>query len=261
MNLNKKQLFAAGLAVAAFAGAGAAIPASRPTAKEERKAVIDDAAKQLGVAPDKLQSALQQALVNRIEQAVKDGRLTRAQADQLEARIKSGDVPLTPGGFGYGGGPGFGGPGFRHHGDFDRGGFRLFGDAFTAAQTYLGVTDAQLKQALQSGKSLADIAKDQHKTTTGLQKAMVDAVTKAADQAVKDGKLTKEQRDALVSNATRWVQHEIDETHDGHRGFGPGGPFGGPGGDGSAPGGSGNGTGDGGQNGAGASSGDILQST
>ena len=49
---------------------------------------------------------------------------------------------------------------------------------------------------------------------------MVDAVTKAADQAVKDGKLTKAQRDALVSKSTQWVQHEITETHDGHRGFG-----------------------------------------
>ena len=43
MKLTKKQLFAAGLAVAAFAGAGAAIAASRPTGKEEQKAVIDDA--------------------------------------------------------------------------------------------------------------------------------------------------------------------------------------------------------------------------
>jgi len=256
MNVTKKQLFAAGLAVAAFAGAGAAIAASRPTAKEEQKAVIDDAAKQLGVQPDKLQSALQQAIINRIEQAVKDGRLTRAQADQLEARIKAGDVPLTPG-FGGGHGSG-GGPGFRHHGgDFGRGGFGFFGDALQAAQSYLGVTDAQLRTALQSGKSLADVAKDKGKTTAGLQKAMVDSIAKSADQAVKDGKLTKAQRDELVSNATRWVQHEITEKHDGHRGFG--GPFGGPGSDGPPPSGSGNGTGDGGQNG-GAPSGDILQS-
>ncbi len=249
MKLTKKQLFAAGLAVAAFAGAGAAIAASRPTAKEEQKAVIDDAAKQLGVAPDKLQSALQQALVNRIEQAVKDGQLTRQQADQLEARIKAGDVPLTPG---FGGGHGFGGgPGFRHHGEGGRG-FGIFGDALTAAQTYLGVTDQQLRTALQSGKSLADIAKDKGKTTAGLQKAMVDSVTKAADQAVKDGKLTKAQRDALVAKSTQWVQHEITETHDGHGGFGK------PGGDGPPPS-DGNGTGSGGQNG-GAPSGDILQS-
>jgi hypothetical protein len=256
MKVTKKQLFAAGLAIAAFAGAGAAIAASRPTAKDEQKAVIDDAAKQLGVQPDKLQSALQQAVIDRIEQAVKDGRLTRAQADQLEARIKAGDVPLTPGfggGFGYGGGPGF-----RHHGgDFGRGGFGFFGDALQAAQSYLGVTDQQLRTALQSGKSLADVAKAKGKTTAGLQKAMTDSITKSADQAVKDGKLTKAQRDQLVAQATQWVQHEITEVHDGHRGFG--GPFGGPGSDGPPPSGSGSGTSDGGQN-PGAPSGGILQS-
>src|SRR3954452_7621619 len=167
MNVSKKQLFAAGLAVAAFAGAGAAIAANRPTAKDEQKAVIDDAAKQLGAKPDKLQSALQQALVNRLEQAVKDGRLTREQADQLEARIKAGDVAATPA-FGDGGGPGFGHRGF--HDGPGRGGFGLFRDAFAAAQSYLGVTDQELRTALQSGKSLADVAKAKGKTTAGLQK-------------------------------------------------------------------------------------------
>ena len=101
----RKNLVIAGLAVAAFASAGAAIAANRPTAKEEQKAVIDDAAKQLGVEPGKLQSALQQALVNRVEQAVKDGRLTRAQADEIIKRINSGDLPLGGPGFGRGDGP------------------------------------------------------------------------------------------------------------------------------------------------------------
>src|SRR3954466_3086840 len=208
----RKNLVIAGLAVAAFAGAGAAIAANRPTAKDEQKAVIDDAAKQLGVQPDKLQSALQQALVNRIEQAVKDGRLTREQADQLEARIKAGDVPITP--------P-FGSGGFGHHGRGDgpgHGGFGVFRDAFAAAQSYLGVSDQDLRTALRSGKSLADVAKAKGKTTEGLQKAMVDSITKSADQAVKDGKLTKQQRDDLVAKGTQWVQHEITETHTGHPG-------------------------------------------
>src|SRR3954453_9341075 len=258
MNVSKKQLFAAGLAVAAFAGAGAAIAANRPTAKDEQKAVIDDAAKQLGVQPDKLQSALQQALVNRIEQAVKDGRLTREQADQLEARIKAGDVPITPP-FGSGGGPG----GFGHHGRGDgpgHGGFGVFRDAFAAAQSYLGVSDQDLRTGLQPGKSLADVGKAKGKTTEGLQKAMVDSITKSADQAVKDGKLTKQQRDDLVAKGTQWVQHEITETHTGQPGGGfGGGPFGhGPGDDGGQGGDSGNGVGDGQ---TGAPSGDILQST
>ena len=59
---------------------------------------------------------------------------------------------------------------------------------------------------------------------------------------MKDGKLTKEQRDALVAKSTQWLDHEIAETHDGHGGFGK------PGGDGPPPS-DGNGTGSGGQNG------------
>src|SRR4051812_8828367 len=238
MNVSKKQLFAAGLAVAAFAGAGAAIAANRPTAKDEQKAVIDDAAKQLGVQPDKLQSALQQALVNRVEQAVKDGRLTRDQADAVIKRIKAGDLPLGGPGFGRGDGPGGfgGGRGFGHHGGGP------FGDIGAAAATYLGVTEEQLRTEQMAGKSLADIAKEKKKDAAGLKAAMLAAITKAADQAVTDGKLTKEQRDAFVAKAPALLDHVIADTHTGRR---HGGGFGGPPpGDPSAPdGGTGTGTG------------------
>jgi hypothetical protein len=224
----KRNLVIAGLAVATFAGAGAAIAANRPTPKEEQKAVIDDAAKQLGVAPDKLTSALQQALVNRVEAAVKDGRLTREQADAAIARIKAGDLPLGGPGFGRrDGGPGGDRGGFGRHG----GGFG-FGETGAAAAAYLGVTEAQLQTAREAGKSLATVAKEKGKTTDGLKAAMLAAATKAADAAVTAGKLTKEQRDKVVANAPAWLDHEIAETHTGR---GHGGGFGGP--DGAAPGG------------------------
>ncbi len=215
----KRNVVVAGLTVAALAGTGAAIAANQPSAKEEQKAVIDDAAKQLGVAPEKLTSALQQALVNRVEQAVKDGRLTREQADAAIARIKAGDLPFGGHGFGKRGDRG----GFGRHG----GGGKAFGETRAAAATYLGVNEEQLRTARQAGKSLADIAKEQGKTTDGLKAAMLAAVTKAADAAVTAGKLTKEQRDALVAKAPAWLDHEIAETHTGRR---HGGGFGGPGG-------------------------------
>ena len=131
------------------------------------------------MAPDKLTSALQQALVNRVEQAVKDGRLTREQADEVIARIKSGDLPLGGPGFGKGGGRG------GDHGGFGRhGGGKAFGETRAAAAAYLGVTEEQLQTAREAGKSLADIAKEKGKTTDGLKAAMLAAVTKAADAAV-----------------------------------------------------------------------------
>lgn len=236
----KKNIVIAGLTVAALAGTGAAIAANQPTAKEEQKAVIDDAAQQLGVAPDKLQSALQTALVNRVERAVKDGRLTREQADAVIARITSGDLPLGGRGFGKGGG----GPRGDRGGFGRHGGGKAFGDTRAAAATYLGVTAEQLRTARQAGKSLADIAKEKGKTTDGLKAAMLAAVTKAADAAVTAKDLTKEQRDALVAKAPAWLDHEIAETHTGRR---HGGGFGAPGG--AAPvapqGGTGTGTGTG----------------
>ena len=65
----------------AVAGAGGAIAASDALSPEDRsQAVIDDAAKQLGVEPSALSDALKHALENRIDEAVEAGRLTEEQA-------------------------------------------------------------------------------------------------------------------------------------------------------------------------------------
>ena len=50
--------------------------------------------------------------------------------------------------------------------------------------------ESELLTKLQSGKSLADIAKDQGKSVDGLINAMVADAKKRLDQAVKDGHLT-----------------------------------------------------------------------
>ena len=76
---------------------------------EESKAVIDDAASQLGVEPAELSDALKQALKNRIDEAVDDGRLTEEQADELKTRVDADEFPLLGGlgmfGRGFHGGP------------------------------------------------------------------------------------------------------------------------------------------------------------
>ena len=62
----KRKILVAGAAALAVAGGGAAIAASKSgSPQEESKAVVDDAAKQLGITPAKLSSALKQALENR----------------------------------------------------------------------------------------------------------------------------------------------------------------------------------------------------
>src|SRR5689334_21373987 len=157
----------AGLTVAGAGGAYAATHFGSP--QQENQAVVDDAAKQLGVQPSALSAALKKALENRVDDAVAAGRLTKAQGDELKQRIESGDLPL------------FGAPGFHHHGRFG---------GLDAASTYLGLTDAQLRTQLESGKSLADVAKAQGKTVDGLVQAIVDSAKKKLDAAVAAGRLT-----------------------------------------------------------------------
>ena len=167
-------------------GAAGAIAASQVLSpSEESKAVIDDAASQLGVKPEALSDALKQALKNRVDAAVEAGRLTEAQAKELKARIDSDEFPLL---FGPGGGrPG---PGFGHFGHFEH------FEVLTAAASYLGMTEAELRDALQD-KTLAEIAKEKGKSVSGLVAALVAAQEKRIAAAVADGRLTQSQASEL----------------------------------------------------------------
>src|ERR687884_1880390 len=90
----KLKLGAGGAAAAAAAGGGAAIAADRLGSSNDSQAVVNDAAKQLGVTPSALSAALKKALENRVDAAVAAGRLTKEQGDELKQRIESGNLPL-----------------------------------------------------------------------------------------------------------------------------------------------------------------------
>ncbi|HUF01507.1 MAG TPA: hypothetical protein VMN35_03700 [Gaiellaceae bacterium] len=216
MTTRKKLMFAAvaGTAVLAVAGVGAAgaVAASQMFAPSaESKAIIDDAAAQLGVEPSALSDALQQALENRIDDAVDAGRLTEEQAKRLEERLESSDYPQL---FGLGG-PRGGGFGRGHHGPFASSGL------LEAAAAYLGMTEAELRVELRD-KTLAEIAEEQGTTASGLVDRLVATQTKRIDEAVDDGKLTEEQaaelEDGLADRVEAFVDGELrgrpgDERH------------------------------------------------
>jgi hypothetical protein len=182
-----------GLAVAA--GGGIAFAATQSTSpQQERKAFLQDAATRLNTTPDKLESALKAAAKARVDQAVADGRLTRAQGDEIKQRIEQGGgAPfLGPGK----GGPGPGAPGFGPGGPgFDHGGGPFGG--LDAAASYLGLSEDKLFEQLRAGKSLADVAKAQGKSVDGLKSALSDAAGKRLDEAVKDKHLTQAQADRI----------------------------------------------------------------
>ena len=66
------------------------------------------------------------------------------------------------------------------------------------AADYLGMDAADLRKALDDGKSLADLAKDKGKSVEQLEQALREAIRKDADKAVDHGTLTKEQADHIV---------------------------------------------------------------
>ena len=196
----KRKVVAAGVAALAVGGTGAGIAATKlaSSPSAENNAIVDATAKNLGIEPSKLSAALKKALEDRVDAAVAAGRLTKAQGDELKQRIETGEVPFFAG-------PG-GGPGFRHrfggHGEFHKG--------LDAAATYLGLTEAQLQSQLESGKSLAEVAKAQNKSVSGLEDALVKDVQDKLDQAVKDGRLTKAQEQQLLSGLKQHVDDLVN---------------------------------------------------
>jgi hypothetical protein len=160
---------------------GGAIGATKLTPKQESEAIINDAAEQLGVEPTELSDALKQALKNRVDAAVQDGRLTEEQGRELKERIDAGEVPF------FGLGPGF----HKHfHGPFHA--------KLEAATEYLGMTQAQLEEALEDGKTLAQVAKDQGKSVEGLVDVLVEGAEQKLQDAVEAGRLTEAEKREML---------------------------------------------------------------
>jgi hypothetical protein len=205
----RKRTAAIGAAVAlAVAGGGVAYGAA--TGTDQRDALLRDAAQRLNVSPDELRSALEGAFGDRLDQAVRAGRLTQRQADAIKQQISRYGVPLG-GPMGGPGGPDFGGPmGGPGHGPF--------GAGVDAAADYLGVTRAQLARQLTSGRSLADVARAEGKSVDGLQQALLDDAKSHLDRAVADRQLTSEERDRILSELREHVGDLVNGTGPGPRG-------------------------------------------
>jgi polyhydroxyalkanoate synthesis regulator phasin len=214
--MTRIQKIAVGAVLAlAVSGAGAAVAATKLRSPEqENRAVLNDVAGQLGVTPERLSNAFKTALKNRIDQAVKDGHMTQAEANRMKAAIDRESVPMLGPGFGFRGGPRLH---REHHG-------------LEAAAKYLGMTEAALRAQLESGKTLAQVAKDRNKSVNGLVTALVAEKKARIDQAVKDGHLTQAQADELVAgikeHVTAMVNGRFERRREHH--FGPLGPRGPP---------------------------------
>lgn len=188
--LLKHRLLVGLIALLVVGGAGGAYAATQ-SANNPRQAFLNDVAKRLNVTPQQLQSAIRGAFLDRLEAAVKAGRLTQAQANQISQRLAQGGpiFPLPAPGFARPA-PGFNRPllgAGQGHGEL------------AAAAQYLGLTDLQLFTDLHSGKTLAQIAQSRGKSVTGLEQALIANAQTRLDRMVAAGWLTKAQEQLELS--------------------------------------------------------------
>jgi hypothetical protein len=175
---SRRKLMIVGAALAAGAVAGGAYAATSDTAP--RQAFLSDAAKRLHVTPQQLQSALDGAVLDQLQAAVKAGKLTPSQAKELERRMREHRFPPLP---------------------FFPGRFHpMMGAGFlSTAARYIGIGESQLLAQLQAGKSLAQVARAHGKSATGLQNAMVAGLRTKLDIARASGRITSSEERRLLS--------------------------------------------------------------
>lgn len=191
---SRKTLAITVAALAVIGGGGAAIAAAQGSSSSGQS-FLDSVAKHLGISSQKLEDATKAAAVDQVDAALKEGKITQAQADELKARIQSGEFPPLAG-------PRFG----QHH----RGGAPLFGEKFSGAADYLGLTQAELRTKLNAGRSLADIAKARGKSVDGLKQAILDEAEKKLDQLVEDGELTRAEADQMLARMKTHIDDLVD---------------------------------------------------
>jgi hypothetical protein len=203
--LTSKKVLAATVAGLAVAGGGAAIAASETDSRAS--SFLDSVAEHLGISSEELEDATRAAAVDQVNQALEDGRITEEQAEELRSRIESGDFPgfLGPGLFefrshkGPGDVPGLG----EHH-------FFPFGGALSGVAEYLGLTEAELREQLAEGKSLAEIAEAEGKSVDGLKNAVLDVAKAGLDKAVTGELLTQEQADSIYKRLEGWIDDLVN---------------------------------------------------
>jgi hypothetical protein len=86
------------------------------------------------------------------------------------------------------------------------------GGLLQTAATFLGVSVSDLQSDLQSGKSLADVAKAQGKSVDDLVSALLAPAKKNLDQGVGDNRITQAQETAILNKLTTALTNLVNNT-------------------------------------------------
>ncbi len=173
-----------------------------------------DFASKLGISSDKLKTAESGAASDTIDQMVKDGKITKAQADQIKAKL--GDATACQ----------FKGNG----GNGNTFNMQKLQQYLVAAEAQvakgLGISSADLTSQLQAGKSLHDIATAHKVSDTQLKTLLNNAIQSELKSAVSAGDLTQAQSDMVTKQLSNNPMF-LDKLINGHKGQETGGAQGG----------------------------------
>jgi hypothetical protein len=168
-------LVVAGAVGLAGLGIGVAIgPAAAPAATTSATRAVGD---RVGAIKDALAGL------------VKDGTITQAQADRVATTL---DEKLPK-------------PGFRGHGMHVAAGL-------DEAAGIIGISESDLRSELRSGKTLAQVAKSKGMSQATLVEKLVAAARSQLAAAVKSGRLTQAQADALGADLTARTTRLVTST-------------------------------------------------
>jgi hypothetical protein len=205
MSVSKRTVVVGAAVLVVAGGGGAAIAASQGSSASP-ETFIESLAEHLGVSTDELEEAAKAAAIDQVDAALEDGRITEEQAEELKERIEEGDSPL------FFGAPLFDGPDLHYGGP-------VFIERFDAAAEYLGLTEDELRERVNEGHSLAEIARAEGKSVDGLKEALLDEAEESLDQAVEDEELTRARANEILER----LRERIDDFVNGEfRVHGPG---------------------------------------
>lgn len=200
---------AGGIVLAGVAGATSYASAQEPGTTpaptrhekriERRDNFLGRVAANLGVTLDQLKQAFKSAAIQTVDDALANGDITQAQADNAKAKIESGD------------GLGLGrllGPAQGRHGKQGR--VQKVRDGIVdSVAAALNMSADDVKTQLKSGKSIADLAGG----NLDAVKAQITSDAKAKlDAAVASGKLTQDKADKAFQALTDNLDKIVNKT-------------------------------------------------
>lgn len=195
--MNSKRLAKAGLALGLIGGSAAGFAFATPgISGAQTSTTAPSTTASADAKPDRA-AKLQETL----KPLVDDGTLTQAQADAVVSALQAAEPPG-----GHRGGPR---------------GARGGGTDLSVAATTIGVTTDELRTALQSGQSIADVATGKGVAPQAVIDAMVAAMNQRLAESVTAGKLTQAKADELAASAATRIADVVNGVAKPDHGPGP----------------------------------------